>query len=113
MEWKTARRAAIVGVMAAGFGLAGCETMSDALGIGKSAPDEYAVAPRRPLVMPPDAELRAPQPGAAGPSEVNASAVAAQALANSGSNAGAATSETPQPATDENGRVLDTARPPQ
>ncbi len=113
MNWKPARRAAIVGVLVAGFGLAGCETMSDALGIEKSSPDEYAVAPRRPLVMPPDMELRAPQPGATGPSDVNAQAVAAQALANSGGNAGAATSETPKPATDKDGRVLDTTKPPQ
>lgn len=111
MAFKTARRAAIVGVLAAGFGLAGCETVGGALGIEKTAPDEYAVAPRRPLVMPPDMELRAPQPGATGPADVNASAVAAQALANSGQNAGATPSETP--ATDETGRVLDTTRPPQ
>lgn len=109
MEWKSARRAAVVGVLAAGVGLAGCETVGDALGIGKSAPDEYAVAPRRPLVMPPDMELRAPQPGATGPAEVNAQAVAAQALATSGQNAGSQPSAT----TTEGGRVLDTTRPPE
>ena len=107
MAFKTARLAAIAGVLAAGFGLAGCETMGDALGIGKSAPDEYAVAPRRPLAMPPDVELRAPQPGAAGPSDVNAASVAAQALATAGDGATAGPS-----ATDEQGRVLDTTRPP-
>lgn len=110
MAFKTARIAAVAGVLAAGFGLAGCETMGDALGIEKSSPDEYAVAPRRPLAMPPDMELRAPQPGATGPSDVNAAAVAAQALATSGENAASAPEAAP--ATDENGRVLDTTRPP-
>lgn len=112
MAFKTARRAAIVGLLAAGFGLAGCQTVGEALGIEKSAPDEYAVAPRRPLVMPPDMELRAPQPGATGPSDVNAQAVAAQALATSGQNA--ASQPAAEPATTgESGRVLDTTKPPQ
>lgn len=110
MEWKSARRTAIVAMLAATTGLAGCETVGGALGIGKSAPDEYAVAPRRPLVMPPDVELRPPQPGATGPSDVNAQGIAAQALATSGQNAGS----TPAPAEESQGqgRVMDTTRPP-
>ena len=110
---KSVRRVAIIGALVAGFGLTGCETVGDALGISKTSPDEYAVAPRRPLVMPPDMELRAPQPGATGPADVNAQAVAAQALATSGQNAGSAPATTGEPATDQNGRVMDTTRPPQ
>lgn len=112
-NWKSARRAAVAALLVAGFGLAGCETVSDAMGIGKSAPDEYAVAPRRPLVMPPDMELHAPQPGATGPADVNAQAVAAQALATSGQGAGAAPAPAPGATTDQNGRVMDTTRPPE
>lgn len=111
INWKTARSAAIAGLLAASAGLAGCETVGDALGIEKSSPDEYAVAPRRPLVMPPDMELRAPQPGATGPSDVNAQAVAAQALAGSGQNP-ASEAEAPPPA-EQGGRTLETSKPPQ
>ena len=90
-------------VVAGTAGLAGCDTMSDAMGIGTLPPDEYAVAPRRPLAMPPDYELRPPQPGAAGPTEINATGVAAQAVANSGQGA-------PQPAS-ASGAIPDQAPP--
>ncbi|MGQ0741522.1 MAG: DUF3035 domain-containing protein [Alphaproteobacteria bacterium] len=55
--WKLA-----VGFVAV-LGLAGCETVKDSTGGSKMAPDEFAVAPKAPLVMPPDFNLRPPKPG--------------------------------------------------
>jgi hypothetical protein len=38
-------------------------SVQNALGIGKRAPDEFAVVSRAPLVVPPDFDLRPPRPG--------------------------------------------------
>lgn len=45
--------------------LAACSrgSVSDALGLGKRAPDEFAVARQQPLVIPPEFQLRPPGPG--------------------------------------------------
>jgi hypothetical protein len=56
-------RAAILSL--AGLALAGCETIRNAAGDEKSPPDEFAVVTKAPLVIPPDYNLRPPQPGAA------------------------------------------------
>jgi hypothetical protein len=54
-----------LGVAGAAFlSLAACGTLNDALGLDKNPPDEMQVVAQRPLVMPPDYELRPPQPGA-------------------------------------------------
>ncbi|BCW90290.1 hypothetical protein sos41_34580 [Alphaproteobacteria bacterium SO-S41] len=92
--------------------LSACDTMSEAMGIGKLPPDEYAVAPRRPLAMPPDMELRAPQPGAPATADINAPSVAAQALSTSGQDASKTPSAEPPPPTDGAGRVMTTTPPP-
>lgn len=49
--------------------LGGCArgTVQDALGMGKRAPDEFAVVKRAPLIVPPDFDLRPPDPGAPRP----------------------------------------------
>jgi len=50
--------------------LAGCgEEMKKSFGLGKNAPDEFAVVRRAPLSLPPDFALRPPQPGAIRPQE--------------------------------------------
>ncbi len=87
--------------------------MQDTLGIGKNPPDEMAVAPRRPLAMPPDYNLRPPRPGAAGPADVNTSNAAARAIATSGDASGQPTA-TPTATTNSDGskRVLTTTPPP-
>ena len=41
--------------------------LSDALGLGKRAPDEFAVVKREPLIVPPEHDLRPPRPGAPRP----------------------------------------------
>jgi hypothetical protein len=49
--------------------LGGCSkgTVQDALGMSKRAPDEFAVVRRAPLIVPPDYDLRPPEPGAPRP----------------------------------------------
>jgi hypothetical protein len=64
----------------AAMALSGCGgTVQERLGMGKRAPDEFQVVRRAPLVMPPNYDLRPPQPGAA-PSQQQDPAAQAQAL---------------------------------
>lgn len=91
MRASPVKRIAVIAALAASAATLGaCESMQDAMGIGKMPPDEYAVAPRRPLAMPPDYELRAPQPGAASPADISASGTAARALSTAGGDGTAA-----------------------
>ena len=45
--------------------IAGCSDLKKSIGLERSSPDEFAVESRAPLTMPPDFNLRPPQPGAA------------------------------------------------
>lgn len=51
--------------------LAGCDSnkLTRTFGLTRDAPDEYTVTTRAPLSMPPEYNLRPPQPGAARPQE--------------------------------------------
>jgi len=49
--------------------LAGCQQTRQALGLEKTAPDEFQVVARAPLSLPPDYNLLPPQPGVARPQE--------------------------------------------
>jgi len=51
----------------------GCSEVKEAIIPGKTAPDEFAVYSRAPLSLPPEYELRAPDPGADRPQQVNPS----------------------------------------
>lgn len=52
----------------AGLLLTGCSgSLGESLGFGKRAPDEFAVVKRQPLIVPPDYDLRPPDPNARGP----------------------------------------------
>lgn len=74
---RAARGATLgLGALVLVAGLSACEGFSDALGLGKSAPDEFAVVRSTPLTLPPDFTLRPPRPGEAGP---NAQPVSEQA----------------------------------
>jgi hypothetical protein len=53
----------VAAVAASTLALSGCEGTKRVLGIGKNAPDEFAVASPQPLAMPPDFNLRPPAPG--------------------------------------------------
>ncbi len=46
------------------FALVGCDSIRSAAGLSKSAPDEFAVVTKAPLIMPPDYNLHPPKPGA-------------------------------------------------
>jgi len=52
-------------VVAAGVSLIGCESIREATGAAKTPPDEFTVLTKSPLVIPPDYNLRPPQPGIA------------------------------------------------
>src|ERR1700742_770335 len=67
-------------------GLAGCDTIRDASGLGKDAPDEFAVVTKAPLVIPPDFNLRPPAPGAAPPNQIEPTQAAQAALFNTDPN---------------------------
>lgn len=60
--------------------LSGCGGMKSALGLGKSAPDEFAVVTKAPLIVPPDFSLRPPKPGALRPQELQPTDSARRAL---------------------------------
>jgi len=49
--------------------LGGCQQTRQALGLEKTAPDEFQVVARAPLSLPPDYNLLPPQPGVARPQE--------------------------------------------
>ncbi len=53
----------LVVVVCVAGALAGCQDVKTAFGGGKLTPDEFAVMPKAPLVMPPDYNLRPPMPG--------------------------------------------------
>jgi DUF3035 family protein len=67
MSWTRRRehfvRLALLG--GAAVALVGCDSIRDAAGVTKSPPDEFAVVTKAPLVIPPDFNLRPPNPGAA------------------------------------------------
>lgn len=54
------------------------------MGLAPTAPDEFAVESRAPLTIPPDFDLRPPQPGAARPQEVAAADKAKKAIDSAG-----------------------------
>ncbi|MEQ1929681.1 MAG: DUF3035 domain-containing protein [Parvularculaceae bacterium] len=60
--------------------LGGCAGFGKAVGGGKNPPDEFAIATKAPLVVPPDYALRPPKPGESRPDEISASDRARQVL---------------------------------
>jgi Protein of unknown function (DUF3035) len=75
--------------LAAAVAVSGCGGTKRALGLERSAPDEFRVITKAPLVMPPDYALRPPRPGEARPADN----VAAPAPAVFGETTGAQASE--------------------
>jgi hypothetical protein len=57
-----------------------CAGFKRAVGGGKYPPDEFAIATKAPLVVPPDYALRPPKPGEVRPDEVSAAQRARQVL---------------------------------
>lgn len=73
----------VVGSMVCTVLLAGCsgDDLSRTFGITRDVPDEFTVTTRAPLSMPPDFQLRPPQPGAPRPQEQTSSQAAEATLA--------------------------------
>lgn len=77
----TRRRAAVVAaVMAVGALLGGCGEFRGALGMEKDPPDEFQVVSRAPLALPPNFDLRPPEPGAVRPQEGSTTDMAAEKI---------------------------------
>ena len=68
----------------AGTLISGCTDLKKAIGMEKSSPDEFAVESRAPLEMPPDFDLRPPQPGASRPQEKSSDKLAKQVIEQAG-----------------------------
>ena len=75
-----ARAARIAAMFGLGFSLIGCESIRQATGAAKLPPDEFTVLTKAPLIIPPDYNLRPPQPGIASRNEVDADDQARAAL---------------------------------
>jgi hypothetical protein len=60
--------------------LSACGGVREDLGLGRNAPDEFAVVERPPLALPPDYGLRPPRPGAPRPQNVDTQQQASDAL---------------------------------
>jgi hypothetical protein len=73
-------RSLAVPLLLCAAGLAGCQSASRALGMGKVTPDEFRVVTKAPLVLPPDYSLRPPAPGEPRPQELQPESAARQAL---------------------------------
>ncbi|MBO0736404.1 MAG: DUF3035 domain-containing protein [Alphaproteobacteria bacterium] len=64
--------------------LPGCTDLRKAIGLEQTSPDEFAVESRAPLEMPPDFDLRPPQPGAPRPQEKSSDQQALKAIEKAG-----------------------------
>jgi hypothetical protein len=62
------------------LGLTGCSAFGNLGGAKKVSPDEFKIVSHSPLTMPPNAELRPPQPGAPRPQELTPADQAKEAL---------------------------------
>jgi hypothetical protein len=69
---------------AGGLLISGCTDLKKAIGLEKASPDEFAVESRAPLEMPPDFDLRPPQPGASRPQEKSSDKLARQVIEDAG-----------------------------
>ncbi len=67
-------------VLLLGTALSSCTGIREQLGLTKSAPDEFTVVTKAPLIIPPDFTLRPPRPGSSGPQDVQVREQARRAL---------------------------------
>lgn len=74
------RVARIAAILSLGLSLIGCDSLRQATGAAKTPPDEFTVLTKAPLIIPPDYNLRPPQPGVASRNEVDADDQARSAL---------------------------------
>jgi hypothetical protein len=69
---------------AAALLLAGCSDFKQMIGLDPTMPDEFAVESRAPLTIPPDFNLRPPEPGAPRPQEESTKQQAEQIMEQAG-----------------------------
>jgi hypothetical protein len=67
--------------------MAGCSDIKQMVGLDQTMPDEFAVESRAPLTIPPDFNLRPPEPGAPRPQEKSAEQQAEQIVDQAGPGA--------------------------
>jgi hypothetical protein len=77
---KIGSLSAALTIAVAAVALTGCDTLRSAAGMDKSAPDEFAVTTKAPLVIPPDYNLMPPRPGAVPANQVDPTESAEGAL---------------------------------
>jgi Protein of unknown function (DUF3035) len=65
------RTTRIAAILTLGLALIGCESIRQATGAAKAPPDEFTVLTKAPLIIPPDYNLRPPQPGVASRNEID------------------------------------------
>ena len=73
-----------VACLCASLLLLGCSDLRRVVGIDRVAPDEFAVESRAPLTIPPEFELRPPQPGALRPQEITSADKARRVIDTAG-----------------------------
>lgn len=74
------RNFALTTILCSGLVMSGCGVTKDDIGLGREAPDEFAVVTRAPLSVPPDYHLRPPSPGAQRPMEISTRDTARQTV---------------------------------
>ncbi|MFQ5773120.1 MAG: DUF3035 domain-containing protein [Kiloniellaceae bacterium] len=82
MQGRTVVR--LIGIAGMILALAACEGVKKQLGLTKQSPDEFKVVSRAPLTLPPDFNLRPPQPGVPRPQEGSPTQQARQAVFRAG-----------------------------
>jgi hypothetical protein len=66
---RLSRAAWFVALAASAIALSACSSFNEAIGSAKNPPDEFTVLTKSPLIIPPDYNLRPPQPGVASRNE--------------------------------------------
>jgi hypothetical protein len=97
-NWAYCRRPranVAVWVAVCALALAGCSGVGDILGTNKSSPDEFEVVRHAGLAVPPNFELRPPEPGAPRPQEVAPREQARRTLLGATATQAAAPTATP------------------
>src|SRR5258707_400960 len=70
--------------LSAGLLLSGCTDVRRVVGMDRVGPDEFAVESRAPLTIPPEFDLRPPQPGAPRPQEASSADKARKVIDTAG-----------------------------
>src|SRR5579864_3661690 len=73
-----------VACLSASLLLAGCGNFRQIVGLDQVGPDEFAVESRAPLTIPPEFDLRPPQPGAPRPQEASSADKARKVIDTAG-----------------------------